>query len=337
MARLFKVILMVGAVAAAALASAFTFNVSAPTSGTITDPTFLGTSNTVSFTGTGVDKELTVTVVATNLDTNTTITKEQKFTPDADQKVTGSIALNFSQGSTPDGSYKIDVTAKYANDANSAQTVTIDNLKLDLTKPKILEFNPGTNTFVGAGIVHIVASVNEPNFKNYTVQVNGSDIPNNTGTSLINGSDLAVDWDTTGIVTDGPQTITIEVTDKANNKTVQTMTVTLDRVKPSVSIKAPVTSVQQRSNWNVVIDIKDASASSVDVTGIDVILTRTDGTFLYRVPRVSLNGTDGQTQRWTGRVQGKKITLPSQIKVKVTAVDRAGNAAIVQTATINVK
>ncbi len=318
---------------AASIASAFTFNVTSPNAGTISDPTFLGSTNTVSFSATAVDRELTVTVVATNLDTNTTITREQKFTP-TDSKIDSSIPLNFSPG-TPEGNYRLDVSAHYTGDPTTT-TVTIDNLKLDITKPKILEFNPGTSTFVPAGVVHITAFIQEANFKNYTVQVNGQDIPDNTGTTLVN-NELTVNWDTTGITNDGSQTISITITDKANNTSSQSISVTLDRIKPSITIQSPSSSVRARADFNVVVDIQDASTASVDVTGIDVILTRMDGSFLYRVPRVSLNGQSGNTQRWTGRILGKKVTLPKQFKLKVTAVDRAGNIAVTQSTTINVK
>src|SRR5947209_4685100 len=141
MARFFRFVNVVGALAAACVASAFTFNVTSPTSGTPSDPNFLGTTNSVAFSAESVDRELDVTVAATNLDTNTVITREQRFTP-SNNRIDNSIPLNFSPG-TPEGNYQIVVTAEYTGDSSSAQTVTISNLKLDITKPKILEFNPG--------------------------------------------------------------------------------------------------------------------------------------------------------------------------------------------------
>lgn len=334
MVSILRILGIAAGLSIAAFASALTFNVTSPTSGTPTDPTFLGSTNTISFSAEDVQFQITVDVTATDLDTNTTITREQQFTP-SNNRIDSSIPLNFSQG-TPEGNYKIDVSAEYTGDSSSQIIVHLTNLKLDITKPKVLEFNPGNNSFVRSGIVHITAHVQEANFKNYTVQVNGQDIPNNTGTSLINGTDLIVDWDTSGIQNDGSQTISVKVTDKANNEFTQSMTVTLDRIPPSVTIRAPGATVQKNSTWNVVVDVQDASASSTDVTGIDVILTRMDGTFLYRVPRASFSPNGSNTNRWTGHVQGKKVSLPSQIKLKVTTVDKAGNIAVVQSSTINV-
>lgn len=321
------------ACAIAAAANAFTFSVTSPTSGTIPNPNFLGSTNTVKFNVTEALREMTIRVIATNTDTNTTVSREDRFSPNVDNKIDASLPLNFSQG-TPEGNYRIDVLARYSDDSTTT-TITLDNLKLDITKPKVLDFNPINNAFVGGGIRTIRALVQEANFKEYRVQVNGQDIPDNTGVTLV-ANELTVNWDTSGIVNDGTQTISINIKDKANNEFTQTLSVTVDRVKPSITISSPrtATTVRARSEFNVVVDIVDFNSSSVNVTGVDVILTKMDNTFLYRVPRVSYS--TGATNRWTGRVNGKNVNLPSQFKVKATAVDRAGNIGVTQTATITV-
>lgn len=331
--NLIRTALISAATLVACVANAYTLNVTSPTSGTIPDPKFLGSTNTVTFTVTDATREMTIKVTATNTDTNTTVTRSGNFTPNVDDKIDANLALNFSQG-VPEGNYKIDVLAQYS-DFQEPTTVTIVNLKLDITKPKILDFNPINNSFVGGGVRTIRALVQEANFKEYRVQVNGQDIPDNTGVTLV-ANELTVNWDTSGIVTDGTQSVTINVKDKANNEFTQTLSVTVDRVKPSITISAPrtATTVRARSEFNVVVEIADFNNSSVNVTGVDVILTRMDNTFLYRVPRISYQ--NGANNKWTGRVNGKNVNLPSQFKVKATAIDRAGNVGVPQSATITV-
>src|SRR6185436_16276420 len=121
-----------------------------------------------------------------------------------------------------------------------------------------------------SGIVTITVLVQEPNFKDYRVTINGNDIPNNTGETLNNG-EFTVTWDTNGIQLDGTQTIGIRLRDLANNEDNRTITVTLDRVKPSVNIVQPRsdTSLRRGSNVSVAVDVTDVSTTSVDITGIE--------------------------------------------------------------------
>ena len=72
---------------------------------------------------------------------------------------------------------------------------------------------------------------------------------------------------------------------------------------------------------------------TVDVTGIDVIARKLDGTYIGRVARESYRVSTGVTMRWSGRLRYKK-SLPSQFKIVVSAVDRAGNTAVTQEVTV---
>jgi hypothetical protein len=291
---------------------------------------FLGTSNTVRFRITNIPVEANVKVTATGPG-GVVFSNEGDFNPDVDDQIDSQLSLNIQQGS-PEGAYVIVVTAK-RNDNNTVfGTVTI-NVTLDLTKPKFLQFNPLNGSFV-SGIVTIAVLVLEPNFKDYRVTVNGSDIPNNTGETLNNG-EFTVVWDTNGIQFDGQQSIGIRLRDLADNEENRTINVTLDRVKPSVNIIQPRsdTSLRRGSNVSVAVDIQDVNVSSVDVTGVEIIARKLDGSYLGHVARESFRSISGNTMRWTGRLRYRK-SLPTQFKIVVNVIDRAGNTAVPQEVTV---
>lgn len=308
-----------------AAASAQTLSVTSPNNGD-----FLGTSNQIKFLITGLSVEANVKVVATGPG-GVVFSNEGDFTPNADLQVDSQLSLNIQQGS-PEGAYTIVVTAKRKND-NFVFGTTVINVTLDLTKPKFLQFNPLNGSFV-SGIVNIVVLVLEPNFKDYRVQVNGNDIPNNTGETLNNG-EFTVSWNTNGIQFDGQQSIGVRLRDLANNEDNRTISVTLDRVKPSVTIVQPRsdTSLRRGSNVSVAIDINDVSSTSVHVTGIEVIARKLDGSYIGHIARESFVGTSATTMRWTGRLRYRS-SLPSSFKIVVNVVDRAGNTAVPQEVTV---
>lgn len=306
----------------AALAGAQTLSVSSPNNGD-----FLGTSNQIKFLVSDITVEANIKAVATGPNA-VVFSSEGDFNPNADHKIDSSLTLNIQQGS-PEGAYQIVVTAKRKDNGVVFGTVTID-VQLDLTKPKFFQFNPLNGTFV-KGIVPITAIVQEPNFKDYRVQINGTDIPNNTGTSLEKDGSFLVNWDTTGIQLDGSQNISIRLRDQANNEENRNISVTLDRVAPSVAIIQPRsdTTIRRRSNVSVAVDITDSSTSSVDVTGVDVVARTLGGAYLGRVARQSFRGTSGTTMRWTGRLRYTSA-LPTKFKIVVNVIDRAGNVSVQQ-------
>jgi len=308
------------------IASAQSLSVTTPTNGA-----FLGTSNQVKFLITSIDVEANVRVVATGPG-GAVFTNEGDFTPNGDLRIDSQLSLNINTGS-PEGAYTIVVTAKRKDTSFVFGTATI-NVQLDLTKPKFLQFNPLNGTFV-RGIVLVNVLVLEPNFKDYRVQANGNDIPNGTGTTLVN-NEFSVSWDTTGIQFDGAQSINIRLRDEANNEDSRTVSVTLDRIAPSVAIIQPRADVplRSRSNVSVAVDINDSSTSSVDVTGVDVIArTMSDG-YLAHVARQSFRNTTGNTLRWTGRLRYSN-RIPTQFKIVVNVIDRAGNRATAQEVIVN--
>jgi Flp pilus assembly protein TadG len=206
------------------------------------------------------------------------------------------------------------------------------NVTLDRTKPKFLQFNPTDNAFVRGPIVPISVEVDEANVREWRVQVNNQDIPNNTGST----QEFTVNWDTSGIELDGPQTITVRVKDEADNETTQTISVTLDRVSPVLTIQYPQqnTVIRRRSTVSVVVDLTDLSTQSIDVTGIDVLVKSLDGNTTYlRVARSATRTSGNNTLRWSGRIRWR-YTLPTEYKIVATARDKAGNVAAIQEVTV---
>jgi hypothetical protein len=303
-------------------ALAGTLTVSSPTQGA-----YLGANNTLRFLARGASVEVTVTAVVTGPGGSTTI--QDKFTPNAQGEVSGSLPLNFSEGS-PEGAYNIVVTATEPN--NTYNQVNVD-VVVDVVRPKLLESSPRSGSYV-RGLVPLFARVLETNPKDWRVRINGQDIPNNTGES----NTIDVDWNTDLIPQDGPQNVAIRVRDLADNELNHSFTVTLDRVAPVSTIQFPRSDTRIRSGQmiNVVIDVADASTSSVDVTGLDVIATTMDDQFLTRVARISFRPAGGNAMRWTGRIRYRRNLLPNQFKLVVTAVDRAGNVAVPQHLNIRV-
>jgi len=302
-------------------AQAQTLSVTSPT-----DNAFLGTTNQVKFLITGIFVGVNVRAVATGPG-GVVFSNEGDFEPNAQGEIDNQLSLNIQQGS-PEGAYTILVEAKRRADNSIIGSVTIP-VTLDLTKPKFLQFNPINGTFV-RGNVTINVRVQEPNFKDYRVQVNGNDIPNNTGTTLTN-DEFTVLWNTGGIQFDGAQSIGIRLRDLANNEDNRTISVTLDRVAPSVTILQPRsdTTLRKRSNVSVAIDIVDVSSSSVDVTGVEVVAKTLGGVYIGHVARESFRGTSATTMRWTGRLRYRSH-LPTSFKIVVNVTDRAGNVAVQQ-------
>jgi hypothetical protein len=296
---------------------------------TVTSPTessFIGLTNTIRFNITGATIEVHVEAVATG-PLGVQFTVSDDFTPDGVNPINGTLTMNFNQG-VPEGAYTIVVTA--TEPGHTYVPVTI-NVTLDVTKPKFLQFNPITNTFV-RGIVPIRVKVLEPNFKDYRVQVGGQDIPNNTGTVLIN-DEFTVLWDTTGILLDGSKSINIRLRDQADNEEVRSFDVIVDRVNPASIILQPRTDIRlaSRADASVAIDIIDASpnGNSIDVSGIDVVARTTAGAYIGRVSLRSFRNINSTTNRWTGRLKWR-TGLPREFKIVVTVIDKAGNSGVPQ-------
>lgn len=315
-------IILLATLAMAAAALPATITVTKPTEGD-----FLGRNNTVQFNIDGSSREVTVVVTATYLaDPSNQIRQERKFTPDTNGKISGSIPLNFAE-SSPQGTYSIQVVATEPN--NTYNSVPPINVTVDVRNPKVIDFNPIDGAFV-TGAVPIRATLDEDNIKEWRVRVGGADIPNNSGTSR----DVQVIWDTSAILTDGPQNIELRVDDLAENSLTRNATVTVDRRPPTPTVLAPAnnSTITPRTSLAVVLRVQDQFAGSVDVTGIDVTVQTLDGRFFGRVSRRSIR-QEGSLVMWTGRLRSTR-ELPSAFKIIVRTVDKAGNQGAVQEVTV---
>lgn len=292
---------------------------------TVTSPNngdFLGRTNTIKFNlKQCVVKAKVTAVVSRDSNPSETIVVTKDFEPDNDGNVTGELTLNFNPA-TPEGDYTIAVSVTEPGNSYNSET---RNVVVDTVLPKFLEFNPTSNSFV-RGVVPIRVKLEEPNIKEWRVQVNNQDIPNNSGDSDI----FEVNWDSDSVQLDGAQTINVTTKDKANNEASQSITITLDRVSPIGTVLAPNpgTQIRPRSNIPVAINVIDQFNGSIDVNGVDVLLLDLAGNEIGRVARraASANGT---ILNWTGRIRWKQ-NLPAQFRMVVRTRDRAGNVGVPQ-------
>ncbi|MCW5937582.1 MAG: hypothetical protein KIT11_09790 [Fimbriimonadaceae bacterium] len=293
---------------------------------TITSPTeddFLGKTNKVNFNIRGAIREVRVRVRAT-LKTNTSVfvQVEKRFTPNIDGEVTDSIDLDFDD-STPEGIYTIQVTP--TEPGNTYNVVPEIEVTVDVQEPKFINANPVNNTFV-RGIVPITAKLQESNVDLWRVTIDGSGIPNNSGSA----TDINVQWNTASIRTDGSKTILIKVDDLAKNSTSRSVDVTLDRLRPNSVINSPRANASVKPNTDIAIFVRvnDQFQGSVASTGIVVEARTLQNKFITRAARRSADG-DGNGINWFGRLRATR-SLPSTFKLVVLAIDRAGNSAVVQ-------
>jgi hypothetical protein len=323
MSQVLKIALGWFALTLAAFASAGNLTLKSPTEGN-----FLGLTNTIKFLVTGATVDVTVKAVVTG--PAGVITVEKNFTPNSDFKVDDSLELRFNN-TTPEGNYQIVLSATEPNNTYPTQTV---NVRVDVVAPKFLDISPNNGTFV-KGVVRIRATLKETNIKSWEVKVNNQSLPNNTGST----NDIAVDWNTTSIPSDSSNSITVTAKDQAGNEATKSVSVTLDRVKPVVTIAYPRvdSNIQRGATIPVLVDFVDATNTSIDVTGMDVLALKLDGTYITRVARISLAASAGNAQRWTGRILWKNGLLPSKFKIVASAIDRAGNTAVPQEVVVQLK
>lgn len=326
-----KFLISVAATLLATMSIAGTINVTTPAKGTLGSPTLVGASTSINFTLTQMVNVAKINVRVVDTTTNSVLFNQQdvtRVTPSTtNNDGSGSYNLTFPEG-TKEVTYRVEVRAEDLNGETTYNTNQDLFVRPDVTKPKVLSFSPSNNGFV-KGVVPIRVRISEANLKDWRVQVNSQDIPNNSGTTVSTTGEFVVNWDSTGIVQDGPKNISIRIRDEAGNEENRNISVTLDRVAPTVTVRAPVNNTQFAAGTTIVVtvDIKDASSSSVSVNGIDVVARRTNNAFITRVARLSFQALGADTSRWTGRIRWKPGLLPSTFKLVVTAVDKAGNVA----------
>lgn len=298
-----------------------TFNVTSPTNGD-----WLNGNKSLTFNGKGASVEVSISATVTSPSGSSTVST--KVNPAVNGDFSGSLNLTFASNA-PQGDYTIQVTA-----TEPGKTYTPVNLavKVDTKLPKLLEYRPAQNSFV-KGIVPIRFKLLEDNMKDWRITVGGSDIPNNTGTAR----DFSVDWNSGTLDNDGAQNIAMTAKDQADNILNFSIPVTLDRRAPVATIQFPNSStpIRSRADVTVIVDIADQFANAVSVTGIDVIIQRTDGTFVTRVARQSFTDIGNNTWRFTGKLRWRS-GFPSTYKVIATGLDKAGNVAVRQEVLVRV-
>lgn len=302
---------------------------------TVTSPRggdFLGRTQQLQFTVTGGRVRSTVTARLVNVaNPLISFTRQRDFTPSANGEINGSIDLNFDR-STPEGLYRLEVTINEPGTSypqgGPGNPIVITNITIDVTEPKFLDSNPINGAFV-KGTVPIIFAIQEPNVDQWRVTVNGTDIPNNTG----NSTDVNLLWNTAGIDRDGQQSITINVEDRAKNNATKSISVTLDRVAPSIQVISPTsTPIRRGTRVPVSITVQDQFFGAIRPEAVDVEIRSMGGALLGRVARVSTRN-NGNNLIWTGRIRTTR-TMPSPFRIRATAVDRAGNPAVTQEVTV---
>ncbi|MBL8065815.1 MAG: hypothetical protein JNM34_08140 [Chthonomonadaceae bacterium] len=332
----YRVIAIAALVSTSALSfSQRTINVSSPVKND-----FLGKTNPVNFAIEHARFQVTVKVKASRVGSTDVVTSEKKFTPDTNDRINDNVPLNFSDG-TPQGTWKIEVEPVEFDNNGVRQTYTpskfvINPVVVDVKNPTFYTINPLDSNYVrGTGpnqIVKINANLNEPNIDLWKVQINSGDIPNNSGSTSI----IDVDWSTKGIQKDGQQTITFDVKDKAKNPATKTVNVTLDRIAPRTTVLTPTasTNLPPGANINVVVRIDDQFPDAVDETGIDIVAKTLANKFIARVSRRGISNS-GNSLTYAGNLRWRN-SLPRQFKLAVSAVDRAGNRAVVQEVVVTI-
>jgi hypothetical protein len=313
--------LIVAGICSAISAFAGTFSVTSPTNGA-----WLGSTNTLNFTGNGAHVQITVQAIITSPSGSTTVSTN--VNPDVNGNFTGTLPLNFSP-SVAQGDYTIAVTA--TEPGNTYAPVNL-NVKVDTKTPKLLEFSPAQNSF-SKGTIPIFFKILEANMKEWRITVGGADIPNNTGTTE---TTLSVNYDSSTLENDGAQNIALSAKDQAGNTLSYTIPLTIDRKAPNSLIQFPQSTspIRPRSDINVIVDVSDQFAGAVDFTGVDVVIQKTDGSFFTRASRIAWKDIGNNTWRWTGRLR-YRAGMPTTFKIVVSALDKAGNVAVRQEVTIH--
>ncbi|MEM4408394.1 MAG: hypothetical protein QXI19_06595 [Candidatus Caldarchaeum sp.] len=287
------------------------------------DGAFVGGATTISFRIEGGVVEVTVRAVITAQVGGSATTLTTRVTPDHKGRASGSMTWNPSR-SFPEGLYTIEVSAE--EPGNSYNTVTL-SVTLDRKEPRLLDFSPQPGTFLRTTI-RITGEIMEPNLEEWKVTVNDEDIPNNTGT----GNTIDVFWDPSNIEEDGPQTIKIKMKDRAQNEATKEIEVFLDRAPPQINVLFPRSGQAVRPNtvMGVAFDVVDSRSTSVDVMAITVEIRDMSDNLIRRVARMRYREVNETTSRWEGRAL---VRLPGNVtsfQLVVTAIDKAGNPAVVQ-------
>jgi hypothetical protein len=123
------------------------------------------------------------------------------------------------------------------------------------------------------------------------------------------------------------------VKDLARNESTQTITVTLDRAAPVVTVAYPQVNqaIIPGSIVTVLVLVQDISSTSVDPVSVVAEIQTLSGTVIRRVSRLAYEEVNATTARWVGRWRAVIKGGVNEFRLVVRAVDRAGNVATTQT------
>jgi hypothetical protein len=159
--------------------------------------------------------------------------------------VSGGILASWDTSTMEDGDYMIRLTV---TDNASNSNINIVNVTIDNTQSTAIITEPEEGAYI-RGIINIIGTANDTNFKNYTVEwkntsVDWTEIQNSTGS--VSGGILAT-WNTSTLE-DGNYMIKLTVTDNASNSNITIVNVTIDNTQPTAIITEPRRSIHQRDN-----------------------------------------------------------------------------------------
>ncbi|MBI2631569.1 hypothetical protein HYW75_01030, partial [Candidatus Pacearchaeota archaeon] len=225
------------------------------------------------------------------------------------------VALYANFTGLADGIYFFNVTA---NDTagNSNKTLLTRTVVVDTTNPNVsyVGLTDANNSFVPRNFILVEVNSTDTNF-NYTnitlfnatsstiVRSNQTFSVSNSGSNRTN---VALYINFTGL-TDGVYFFNVTVNDTAgnSNKTLQTRTITVDTVAPTIALSEQVVT---SSSINVTITTTDETTS-------------VNGSCLVDRSGASVSGTGGLQQLYEG-----SLTCSTAYTYTVTCLDRAGNA-----------
>lgn len=229
------------------------------------------------------------------------------------------------------GYYNVTVEAtNTAGTTGSADASILDGLKLvvkETVAPVIAILSPSTGAYVANSKQPVVFNITDEsggsgiNLSSLVVKQDGTAVGSGTisTTAITNG--YSVTYTPSTALSDGPHTVTVDVSDNDGNAAAQkSTTYTVDTVPPTLNITAPAEGlVTANSALNVTGATNDATSSPVTIT-------------------IKLNGTDqGTVSIGTDGSFSKSVTLAEgENTLIITATDAAGKtSSVTRTVTLD--
>jgi hypothetical protein len=161
-------------------------------------------------------------------------------TPPADDTITSEITLAVAETAVPN-TYMLTLTGTSGtlqHSANLSLEITTAPPPPDTESPTVRIDEPANRSYL-AGLVNIVVFMFDENFKRAELTINNTLIALWTPEN-VSAREQTISWDTTQPkYLDGLYNITLSAEDEAGNTNEETLLVTVDNTKPTVTIDAP--------------------------------------------------------------------------------------------------